>query len=301
MMKKVIRFLLRIDNLNRILVLSSMVLFFFYPSYILYFTDATNISAEIVIPCLVTLGVVLGTGVFSLYRPIRTTLFYFFEVLAVLLVEFSGLKPDYIGDAINGNIYLTIEVIVCFICIAINLFIFSYYLGGNKAIVAHKEGTNEDTIFDFLNANDSNKKIEKALEKITEQKNGKNYMKMVKKIKFSRLLRTISFGFAEALFLFYLVLEGVKHGSIANRIFSELVFLGSLSTPFAYFLSNMYPKDFKYVYFYNTGLFLLFVIISSKDAGYTPLVSILTIIFLCIAFVMNLIVEGRTWMGASSD
>lgn len=300
-MKRIVLYLLRIDNLNRILVLLSMFLFFFYPSYILYFTNAENIDANIVIPCLVMLGVVLGLGVFSLYRPIRTTLFYFFEILTVLLVEFYGLKPNYIGNHINEKSLFFIEVFVCVISIAINLFIFSYYLRGHRAKAARKEGTNEDTIFDFLNANESNKRIEHALERITEKENGRNYMREAKQIKFSRLLRTISFGFAELLFVVYLIQEGVKAQAIIATTFSKIAFLGSLCTPIVYYFSILYPKDFKYLYFYNTGLFLLFLITSSKAGGYRPVASIVVMILLCIAFVFNLIVEGRTWMGASSD
>ena len=73
--------LLRVDVFNRIIVFLSMILFLILPSYILYNIHDFNNNMEIVMPCLLLLGALLGTGSLTLYRPEKTAWVYFLEVL----------------------------------------------------------------------------------------------------------------------------------------------------------------------------------------------------------------------------
>lgn len=300
-MKKVWKWVTRIDNLNRILVCISFGLFLFYPSYILYFTQPFNQSLTVILPCLLILGVVIGTGLFAFYRPLRTPFFYFAEMFIILFSNFYDVHPDYISSSFPSKIIFWIEIIYCFFALLINIGVFTYYLHYGRAKGARKEDTNEDTPFDFLNADNSNRMIEKDLEKITENKNGKNMMKAAKKIHLSSSLRLISFFIAELAFIICLFIVLTKEKNAYQQTLVSIFFCGVVLSPILIVAAKFYPRDFKYAYFYNTALFLLLAIVGSRSAKLNPVLLILALIFLVFSFLITLIVEGRTWMGASTD
>ena len=301
MMKKMLSKLLRIDNLDRILVFVSMALFLTYPSIILYYTDEINQTYETIVKTIVMIGIVVGTGSMTLVRPIRTTLMYFIEVLIVLVIEFYDYTPKYLNININSKAVFWLEEIYCVIAIFINIIITMAYHRKKKAISATKEDTNEDTMYDFLNASDSNKKIESDLENITDDKIKGNIMKRRKQIKFSRFLRTTSFFFTFLTFTIYYIVQLQKNSYSADDTFFRLNLLALILILISFICSIRYPRDFKYLYFYNSALFLILSIICSKNYGLKPIFFIIVMIYVSVVFLFTLIVEGRTWTGSHSD
>ena len=95
-MRKLLAYLLRIDNLDRIMVFVSIALFLVTPSYVLYWTTESNQVTDTVIRCITLIGVIAGSGVITLVRPIRTTPFYFLELLIVYSIQFSEFNPVFL-------------------------------------------------------------------------------------------------------------------------------------------------------------------------------------------------------------
>lgn len=299
-MKKMKR-LFKVGNLNRIIIFISMVLFIVLPSYVLYSTNENNQTYEILLPCILMLGAVLGTGTMSLLRPLRTTLFYFIEMLIILCIEFVEFEPTSLNLNINYELITILEIIFCVVAIIINISIYAYYfVNDKKNKEAQKEGTNEDTMYDFLNARDSNKEIEEDLEKITEN-NGFNRMKFIKQIKFSRTARIVSFCVNYVITLIYFFVLLHNGYNLFQNEFANILLICLVVQPILFFNSLFFPKDYKYIYFYNSALFYVLLIIACKIVGLNPLFLILCMIILCLVFLLTLIVEGRTWMGANSD
>ena len=112
-MRKLLAYLLRIDNLDRIMVFVSIALFLVTPSYVLYWTTESNQVTDTVIRCITLIGVIAGSGVITLVRPIRTTPFYFIELLIVYSIQFSEFNPS--GFGLNFVAIFWLEIIYCII------------------------------------------------------------------------------------------------------------------------------------------------------------------------------------------
>lgn len=292
--------LLRVDVFNRIIVFLSMILFLILPSYILYNIHDFNNNMEIVMPCLLLLGALLGTGSLTLYRPEKTAWVYFLEVLLILilygqeLIEVPGVDVPYI----NKTGVFAAEFVYCCVGIILNsAYYFNYLL--KKRRDSNDEGTNHDTFYDFLNARDSNENIEKQLEKIT-QKNERNIMARIKSLKFSRVTRLCSAIVFLAVSIFYLALLSGRHNEVDIPLF-RVALLGIFVIAFLLGMSFLFPKDFKYVYYYNGILFSVSLILSCQNANVTPFFGIIATAVIFLSFLLTMIVDGRTWMGAKPD
>lgn len=298
-MKKFVSTILRIDNLSRIMVFLSMVLFLVVPSLVLFYLDEGNQTADVVIRCIVVIGIILGPGLIALVRPIRTTLLYFIELLFCLIVEFYMFNPTDIISGVNFAALFWLEVIYCLVAILLNAIMLRAYMRKKKKqIQATKEDTNEDTVFDFLNAASSNREIEEDLENIMEDKE-KRRMQTAKQMKFSRALRIFSFAVCFITMLVYFI-DVIQKSNRISTIY-RLLLLGILLIPLVFVCSLKYPRDFKYLYFYDTAFFLTLSLISSSEMQLKPIFLIISLIVLFLCLILTLIVEGRTWMGSSSD
>lgn len=299
-MKKILGLIFRIDNLNRILVVISMALFLVYPSIILYHIDETNRAVNTIVPCLLIIATVVGAGSFSLVRPFRVPFFYFVEMLILLPVELYNFDPNGIDVNINMTAVIWLEAIYCLIAILINAVVFIRYWRRNSNAYL-KEDTNGDTVYDFLNAVSPNKKIENDLEKITEEGDKNNLMKKRKEIVFSRALRCVSYGLIAIMLIVYILACVNDHIGLSASYFERLNLESLIIISLAFFFSMFFPRDFKYLYFYHTAVFLVFDMILAKNEGYKNVFYILAIVLLGVVFLLTLIVEGRTWMGADSE
>ncbi len=299
-LKSFLVLLLRVDVFNRIIVFLSMCLFLILPSYILYNIRDFNNNIVIVMPCLMMLGVLLGTGSLTLYRPDRTSWFYFLEVFLILILyspewhEIPGVHVPYV----NKTGIFWAEFCYCLIGMLLNfLYFFKFLIKRRRNSL--DEGTNHDTFYDFLSARDSNKSIEKELERLT-QKGDENVMARLKQIKFSRVSRLVSALVFLGVAIIYLAL-------LAGRADAEdlPLFKVSLSGIFILALllgaSFLFPKDFKYVFYYNAILFSFSMILACRDVALTPLFGILAMVVVFLSFLLTMIVDGRTWMGAKPD
>ena len=76
-LRRLFRFIARIDNFNRIIVFVSMTLFIVLPSMYLYKTTNENYSFDVVMPSTFLLGLIIGNGLLVLYKPLRSTWLYF--------------------------------------------------------------------------------------------------------------------------------------------------------------------------------------------------------------------------------
>ena len=154
-------------------------------------------------------------------------------------------------------------------------------------------------VFDRINARDSNENIEKQLEKIT-QKNERNIMARIKSLKFSRVTRLCSAIVFLAVSIFYLALLSGRHNEVDIPLF-RVALLGIFVIAFLLGMSFLFPKDFKYVYYYNGILFSVSLILSCQNANVTPFFGIIATAVIFLSFLLTMIVDGRTWMGAKPD
>jgi magnesium-transporting ATPase (P-type) len=296
------RYLFRIDVFNRIIVFSSMVLFMVFPSYILYWINDYNNSMETVLPCLLLLGVLVGTGLMTLYRPGKVSWFYFLETLFILALfadEFIDVKAVDCTQFNTLGIFWA-EAVYCIIGFLINLFYFIHYLRKlHKNRNAFNENTNADTFYDFLNGAEINGDIEGHLEEITKQGN-RNMMKAAKGVKLSRFTRWVSLVITLVSAVYYFIILGGKGILFESEMYYPLIAV-SVTSPVLMVASVMFPKDFKYMYFYNSGLFMVASLLASGPSGVSPFFCILSIAVLCLSLLLTLITEGRTWTGAKPD
>lgn len=298
-MRKLLAYLLRIDNLDRIMVFVSIALFLVTPSYVLYWTTESNQVTDTVIRCITLIGVIAGSGVIILVRPIRTTPLYFLELLIVYSIQFSEFNPS--GFDLNFVAIFWLEIIYCIIGFLVSLFSYKHYAKRKKKQTsAMNEDTNEDTIYDFLNASDANKHIEEDIENIMEQKE-REKMRKNKQMKFSRLARIFSFVVSIITLLVYFISSSQKGSLGARGAYPQLVFLSMILISLIFIASLRYPRDFKYLYFYNAGFFLLLLLIISREFMMMPAFLIIAFVIVMLSFLITLIVEGRTWMGGLSD
>ncbi len=298
-MKKILAFAFRIDNLDRIIVFVSMAMFLVMPTYVLYYTDETNQVTDIVIRCITLIGAIVGTGTMTLVRPIRTTFFYFLELVIIYILQFSDFSPD--GFDFNFTAVFWIQIVYCLIGFAISLISYLHYAKRKKKQAgAVKEDTNEDTLYDFLNATSANKHIEDDIENIMDDKE-KEKMKKRKQAKFSRLARIFSFGIVFVTLMIYYITSMQKKGTSYIAVFSGLNLLAMILIALTFLGSLKFPRDYKYLYFYTAGFFLTLILVISKEFQMRPVFLIIDLVILMLSFLIALIVEGRTWMGGTSE
>ncbi len=295
-----IRFILRIDNINRILVIVSRIFFITLPSYILYYLNDEQNWKEIVIPCLIRLASALGNGCLCVYRPRRSTFLYFYERACILFVRFINQAP--FGRNLSISVYpiLITFIIYCFLGRFINAVFYRYYrrkrifFGKNS----RKEGTNGDTAFDFLNAAPVNKGIEEDLESIPEGEARKRRT-TIKKTKLSKIRRAIGFLIARAMFI-----VSITKAQQSFDLTIQVSLLGILVVPL-YFLSSLwFPRHFKYGFFFNGRILRILDYLTFDFSGRPSGLNFFFILFRIlfgISFLVCLIVEGRTWTGAPED
>lgn len=295
-----IRFILRIDNINRILVIVSRIFFITLPSYILYYLKDEQNWKEIVIPCLIRLASALGNGCLCLYRPRRSTFLYFYERACILLIRFIHQAP--FGRHLSISVFpiLVTFITYCFLGRFINAVFYRYYrrkrtfFGKN----ARKEGTNGDTAFDFLNAAPVNKKIEEDLESIPEGE-ARRRRKAIKRTKLSKFRRAIGFLIARTRFV--LSIAKAKH---SFDLTVQISLLGLLVVPFYFLGSLWFPRHFKYGFFFNGRILRILDYLTFDFSGRPSGLNFFCILFRIlfgITFLVCLIVEGRTWTGAPED
>ncbi|MFA6829096.1 MAG: hypothetical protein WCR67_00070 [Bacilli bacterium] len=294
-------FITRIDVMNRILVILSMAFFLVIPSMVLYYLNESNFSLEVVVPCLMVIGLVVGTGLFCLYKPIRTSFFYFIETGFVLFMYhdfFLSLKVEGIHGVFDMNALFWIQIVYCLIAVFLNLIYFIKSLNRYlKSKIAFNENTNADSLYDFLNGGETNKTIEKKVSEIMPDSSSKNRMNFLKNVKLSRIFRVVSFvAFA---MIFFDTIVNIE----ANTL--SLVYVpainGLLSLFFLLLFSVYLPGDFKYLYYY-TGIFtLVMMILCASECSLNPFFMIIVLIIFSCALLVTLITEGRTWTGAQPD
>ena len=126
-------------------------------------------------------------------------------------------------------------------------------------------------------------------------------MRKNKQMKFSRLARIFSFVVSIITLLVYFISSSQKGSLGARGAYPQLVFLSMILISLIFIASLRYPRDFKYLYFYNAGFFLLLLLIISREFMMMPAFLIIAFVIVMLSFLITLIVEGRTWMGGLSD
>lgn len=245
-MKTFLRLLSRMDILDRIIVFVSMCLFVALPSMVLYFTDDDNYTFYAVMPSLLFIGSVLGNGVLTLYRPLKTAWFYFLIHFIFLPWIFLNYDFSVLPWSINSFAVLLISMIYCGIGFLINLLYFFTILRrkGNPL----DEKTNNDSIYDFLGGQKKNVAISDRLDHIMDEQNIPS--DRLKHIKLSRTTRLLSFAILFAIIIVYMISTLIKFGFRKNEFFIILLLL-LISSSVSLVYSMIYPVDFKYIYYFN--------------------------------------------------
>ncbi len=297
-LKRIIAYLLRIDIFNRIIVFISMCLFLVVPSIVLYNIGEISTNYSTILPCLILLSVLLGTGAFALYKPTRVTIFYFAELIFIY-VFFSGtfLNLPTVGmEGFNQSAVFWCEFAYCVMGAVINLV---YYLRVVLKRVNYKtamdEDTNNDNPEDFISASSQNEDVEKNLKEIARI-GGNNAVAFVRNIKLSRFLRAVSYVISLISYIYYIsVTNGtgyvITQAAIAGLVISTVLIMSSFAQ----------PKDFKYVYYYNQFILEIAVLLVCPQSQSSPVLVILSLVALFLSFLLTMIVEGRRWMGATKD
>ncbi|MFA6874370.1 MAG: hypothetical protein WCR16_01980 [Bacilli bacterium] len=301
--KTLASFLSRVDIYNRIMVFLSQVFFVVVPSLILYNTHDYS-TMKNVMPSLMILGIVIGTGLFTLYKPIKTAVFYFLETLLALLFY----REDFLVTPISsldstldlGAIYWT-EFSLCLFGFALNLvFFLLYYQRFQKGRTAFDEQGNGNTVFNVTNGMEINEDVEKRVEKISEE-SGDKRMKIISGIKLSRICRILSFVFYLVTAAIYLLNPGAKYNPVSSTAMYFPLLMGMIFITISGILSIFYPGDYKYLYYFNMIFFTFTSLLCTSELKITPVALILLLFFDVVALMTTLITEGRTWMGAKPD
>lgn len=296
--KQILYFLIRMDVLNRILVFISMAFLIVEPSWILYSIGDSGI--EEILPCLFMLGIVIGNGLLTLYKPIRTSWFYFLSVLFAMALNYKMFLDSPIDELVlyrNAvGIYVTM-LVYNGIGLLINLIFFAQSLHRNLHPKTFNEKTNEDNPYDFLNARNINKDVEKKVMNIVPDTETGKFVKTIRKIKFSRYARVASFALSFIVMIYCLYKSSTSAISLASPItVYGLIVLSALVA-----VSLIFPGDFKYIYYYDSILLGVLLICASKSDDIPLFWLVVNLIILILALLVTLITEGRTWMGATID
>ncbi|MFA6861679.1 MAG: hypothetical protein WCR56_04805 [Bacilli bacterium] len=297
-----LKYLSRVDVANRILVFISMTSFLFLPSYILYYIDDYNSNSAIVLPCLLLIADLVGNGLITLYRPVRVSWYYFLVTACILCIysdRFINVSAVDLSSIRTDAIFYT-EITYCIIALIINIVFYIVYLLKKRRYKSEfKEDTNADSFFDFLNGKETNKEIEKEVENIPSSRQ-KKVMKFGKRVKLSRFTRGLSLLMYLYVACFYFFTIASKTTLITTEIYYPLI-MGVVLLPILFIASLMFPRDFKYMFYYNCALFEVAAIIVSSDANVKPTLLIVCISFLCVSLLITMITEGRAWTGATPD
>lgn len=296
----------RVDIINRILVIITLILFSIIPSYELYFlnieTDTEKIMNLVNIIFLISL---LGNGILAIYKPTRLSWFFFFDILFLLLFYNDAILNFEIRVKIGFDVfplYLS-EVIFASISLFVNLSYFIYFLGRKKKYKSeYNEYTNSDSFYDFLNGSDSNHKIDDELKEVDEK--GNRVVKKIKKWQFSKVSRIVSYLFYVVVFIISLS-KITRHVTPGDRIIDNILFYPLLSgiviSTILLISSLFFPRDFKYSYYFNLAIYLITLVFASRIIKFNPTLFIISLAILLLSFLITMITEGRTWMGARYD
>ncbi len=298
-LKKFIAFIFRIDIFNRIIVFISMILFLILPSYVLYMVDDYNTYLTTILPCIMLLSCLIGTGLFTLYKPTKLSIFYFLELLVILcMYRENFIYVSVVGIGMNLSAISTTEIVYASLGLFLNtIFMLKYYMKRpNK--YSFKDITNGDSLYDFLNARPINKKIEKDIEALVESSSQPSLMPIVKKIKLSRFVRNLSYLVFLTCVFFYMFNILARSGD--SDLWSVLV-ISLLVSLFLIAFTIIYPKDYKYLFYYTTIIFEISGLICCRRAGLSPVFFIIAISINVISLLVTLITEGRIWTGAEPD
>ncbi len=300
--KNFLSFIFRVDIFNRILVFISMAVFLVLPSYILYNTKEFIDYSYIVVPCLLLIADVVGNGLLTLYRPIRQSWFYFLVTLFILC--FYGerfTKISYVDfGSINVTAIIGLEIGYCLIAVVINLIFFIRSLMKKKRYKTElKEGTNADSYFDFLNGVEINREISDRMEDIPAKKS-RLWTDFAKNVKLSRFMRGLTLGVFIAMSIYYLVAMGAKGAILQKEMYYSLV-SGLIVLPICFVSSILFPRDFKYTFYYNAAMYEVISLLLVSEVSLSPAICIISLIVLFLSLLITMIVEGRAWMGADSE
>lgn len=296
--KRLIHFLLRMDNFNRIMVFISMVIYLIVPSIMLYSMKSDNFSLSVITSCLCVLGMNIGIGLFTLYKPIRTTWYYFLSVLSTLInyrdIFLTSSGISYLEQHNLKGIYYT-EIVFATICLIVNLIFFlKSFVRYQKSKTMTSEKTNADSPYDFVNGGEINHDIEKRIRTMDKDN---DMLGRIKAVRFSRLLRILSFCLFTIVFLLYSM--NIRFSTTSDA--SPLLLSALVLLPSAFFSSLSLPGDFKYVYYYVAVFYATLFIVSSSITGLSIFLSIVVLVVHILALLVTLITEGRTWTGNSID
>lgn len=297
--KKVLLFLFRLDNFNRIIVFISMTLFIVFPSMVLYHTNDENYNFLSIMPSILFLGVILGNGILAFLKPLKTTWIYFL----ILFISFPIINNCYDITLLHNKINYPAIEIFSMIYIAIGLLlnlIYFFNIIKRKSKSFLNEKTNNDSIFDFLGGQKKNDAIAKKLDKAILENTNHKSIEMIKHKKLSRLTRIITFTLSFIIAMVYMITSITRTGTNNNLFFSIMLLILIISS-ITFISSLLYPSDFKYIYYFNIIFLYICAIISSNEYQMKPFLLIVTIISICLSFLITLIVEGRTWTGAEID
>ena len=300
--KKLVRTFMRIDNFNRLIVFVSMCLFVLMPSYTLYFVNEDNSNLNTVMPCLLVIAPLIATGMLTLYKPLRTTWFYFLEMIAVIALGYQNFHYTNIDMPSNLSVLIILEVVYSIVGMMINIIYYLRFLYNRRRGKSEfNEATHNDNPYEFLNGQESNKGIQKELENINKEGGEGEFFSALTKGKLSRNTRNVTAAIAFICFLIY-VIQTMVNGSYMNSQISVICVCGLLTTGLTTVASALYPSDFKYIHYSSILIFLILAIVCcSEGEAYNPLFLIISAILVGLSLLVTLIVEGRTWTGAKPN
>lgn len=298
--KRALRFLFRPDVFNRIMVFLTLCFIIVIPSMVLYQVQDFNNSIEVVLPSLFLLASSLGIGCISIYRPSRTGWFFFFECLTTMLIfGKQSLKPDSVIYPVNPEPFFIISIILLIAGFGVNLFYLLYFLRAKKRLKSEfNEETSHDDFFHFLSGDDhQNKVIEQKADKI--QFGEKSEITKLMKIKFSSLVRIAS-AIIMVVAAFFQLIKLTSAGT-DMYICRKFLFLLLIFIPLCVVASILYPKNFKYLYFFLGFVLLIAVLTGDYQNILNDVILIIEIILLALALIVTMIAEGRTWSGGGQS
>lgn len=296
-MKKFLKLLIRPDNFNRLIIFISMCLFIVYPSLALY---GMNESSTMIyfIPSIVAIGVVIGNGLLSLYQPMRTSWFYFFICGVCFAVLFFGFNFMTDNDGIQSSWIFYAYFIYSLLGFLFNVFFLLYFLN-HKGKFDYNEKTNNDNVYDFLGGEKRNDVVSNKLENMISS-NMNDALQKIKKEKFSKVTRILSFLITLVIFIIYFFIS-IRKITLSNNPLALFIIFSILSIIISFVSSIRYPIDFKYIFYFNSLFDSVIIIIMCSNYDMKPVFIIVETIFTGLTFISTLIVEGRTWMGANPD
>lgn len=298
-LRRLFRFIARIDNFNRIIVFVSMTLFIVLPSMYLYKTTNENYSFDVVMPSTFLLGLIIGNGLLVLYKPLRSTWLYFL----ICIIAFPFIYFVYDFQAVSVHIHYLAIFWICYIYCILGFLVNLIYLISilrKKSKSEMNEQTNNDNIYDFLGGEKKNKVVDEHLKELHGDDFIYRTSNRLNKAKLSRLSRVVSFFISYIIITVYFIVS-IQSTSVRDNVLATILLIGLLTLPIIIVSSLLYPLDFKYLFYFNAFLIMVLSIISCSTYKMNPFMLIVAIILVGISFLITLIVEGRTWTGANPD